>query len=157
MRPNLTHHFSTRRRDLPSIGKWFLLVLLLVFAIPQPAQADLRLCNETGNQIGVAIGYKSATNWTTEGWWNLAQNTCKTLIPGELNSRYYYIYALDYDEGGVWGGPAFMCTDSKQFTILGIENCVARGFERRGFYEVDTQKQENWTVQLTEKDQREPN
>ena len=124
---------------------------------PHTAQADLRLCNETGNQIGVAIGYKSATNWTTEGWWNLTPNTCKTLIPGELNSRYYYIYALDYDVGGVWGGPAFMCTKARQFTILGIENCVARGFERRGFYEVDTQKQENWTVQLTEKDQKEIN
>ena len=116
------------------------------------ARADLRLCNETTNQIGVSIGYKSATNWTTEGWWNLASNTCKTLIPGELNSRYYYIYAIDYDEGGVWGGPAYMCTDSRRFTILGIDNCVARGFERRGFYEIDTREQENWTVQLTEKD-----
>jgi uncharacterized membrane protein len=36
------------------------------------------------------------------------------------------------------------------FTIRGIEDCIARGYERTGFFEVDTGEQRSWTVQLTE-------
>lgn len=114
------------------------------------AKADLRLCNKTDSQVGVAIGYKDKSDWITEGWWNLESNSCETLVPGSLVSRYYYIYAVDYDQFGEWGGRAFMCTREKEFTIRGIEDCVARGFERTGFFEIDTGEQSSWTVQLTE-------
>jgi uncharacterized membrane protein len=114
------------------------------------ALADLRLCNKTESQVGVAIGYKDKTEWVTEGWWNLAANSCETLVPGSLVSRYYYIYAVDYDQFGEWGGRAFMCTREKEFTIRGIEDCIARGYERTGFFEIDTGEQSSWTVQLTE-------
>jgi hypothetical protein len=43
-----------------------------------------------------------------------------------------------------------MCSRDKEFTIRGTENCLARGFDRTGFYEVDTGEQRSWTVQLTE-------
>ncbi|MBB4305656.1 putative membrane protein [Rhodobium orientis] len=115
-----------------------------------PALADFRMCNRTGGMVGVAIGYRDTKSWVTEGWWNLPPDQCETLIPGPLNSRFYYIYAIDYDQGGEWSGKAFMCTREKKFTINGIEECVARGFERTGFFEIDTGEQRTWTVQLTE-------
>ncbi len=65
-------------------------------------------------------------------------------------ARFYYIYAIDYDRGGEWSGQAFMCTRDKEFTIRGTEDCLARGFDRTGFFEVDTGEQRAWTVQLTE-------
>ena len=43
-----------------------------------------------------------------------------------------------------------MCSRDKEFTIKGAENCLARGFDRTGFFEVDTGEQRAWTVQLTE-------
>ena len=46
--------------------------------------------------------------------------------PRTFWSRFYYVYAVDYDRGGVWGGKAVMCTRDKMFTIRGIEDCVAR-------------------------------
>ena len=49
-----------------------------------------------------------------------------------------------------WSGKAFMCTRDKEFTIKGIEDCLARGYDRTGFFEVDTSEQRSWTVQLTE-------
>ena len=110
----------------------------------------LRLCNQTRSRVGVAIGYRENRQWITEGWWNVARGTCETLVKGPLVSRFYYVYALDYDQGGVWGGRAAMCTRDKMFTIRGIEDCVARGYERSGFFEVDTGEQRSWTVQLTE-------
>ena len=65
-------------------------------------------------------------------------------------ARYYYIYAIDYDRGGEWSGQAYMCTRDKEFTIRGTQDCLARGFDRTGFFEVDTSEQKSWTVQLTE-------
>jgi uncharacterized membrane protein len=110
----------------------------------------LRLCNKTASRVGVAVGYKEGSRWTTEGWWNVNADSCETLMAGPLVSRFYYVYAIDYDRGGAWGGKAAMCTRDKMFTIHGIEDCVARGFERTGFFEVDTGEQRSWTVQLTE-------
>jgi uncharacterized membrane protein len=115
-----------------------------------PAAADFRLCNNTSSRVGIALGYKDADGWTTEGWWNVSSRACETLLRGTLVARFYYIYALDYDRGGEWSGQAFMCSRDKEFTIKGTENCLARGFDRTGFFEVDTGEQRAWTVQLTE-------
>src|SRR6266446_4699451 len=101
-----------------------------------PAAADFRLCNNTSSRVGIALGYKDAEGWTTEGWWNVSSRSCETLLRGTLVARYYYIYALDYDRGGEWSGQAFMCSRDKEFTIKGTENCLARGFDRTGFFEV---------------------
>lgn len=118
--------------------------------VATPALADLRICNKTSSRVGIAVGYKDEESWKTEGWWNLAANSCETLLAGSLVSRYYYLYAVDYDRGGEWSGRSFMCTQEKTFTIKGIEDCLKRGFERTGFFEIDTGEQRTWTVQLTE-------
>ena len=115
-----------------------------------PARADLRLCNVTSSRVGIAIGYKVKDSWRTEGWWNIKPNACETLLNGSLTSRFYYVYAQDYDRGGEWVGTSVMCTNDHQFTIDGIEDCLARGFDRTKFFEVDTGEQKNWTVQLTD-------
>ncbi len=126
------------------------LVVLILASSVEPAAADFRLCNNTAGRIGIAIGYKDADGWTTEGWWNLPARTCETILKGNLVARYYYVYAIDYDRGGEWMGQAYMCTRDKEFTIRGIGDCLARGYDRTGFFEVDTGEQRAWTVQLTE-------
>ena len=72
------------------------------------------------------------------------------MLRGALVARFYYIYAVDYDRGGEWSGQAYMCSREKEFTIPGTEDCLARGFDRTGYFEVDTGEQPSWTVQLTE-------
>src|SRR6202045_4118455 len=126
------------------------LLFVLVCLGNGSAAADFRLCNNTSSRVGIALGYKDAEGWTTEGWWNVSSRACETLLRGTLVARYYYIYALDYDRGGEWSGQAFMCSRDKEFTIKGTENCLARGYDRTGFFEVDTGEQRAWTVQLTE-------
>jgi uncharacterized membrane protein len=115
-----------------------------------PAAADFRLCNNTTSRVGIALGYKESEGWSTEGWWNLSARSCETLLRGALVARFYYIYAVDYDRGGEWSGQAFMCTRDKEFTIRGTDDCLARGYDRTGFFEVDTGEQPSWTVQLTD-------
>ena len=114
------------------------------------AFADLRLCNMTSSRVGVAIGYREPQGWVSEGWWNLRPNACETLIRGTLTSRFYYVYAQDYDRGGEWAGRTPLCTRDKEFLIRGAEDWLARGFERTRFFEVDTGEQKHWTVQLVD-------
>ncbi|MGU3494687.1 DUF1036 domain-containing protein [Xanthobacteraceae bacterium A53D] len=128
-------------------------VAVACIASATPASADFRICNRTQSRVGVAVGYREGDGWATEGWWNVSANSCETLMRGDLSARYYYLYAVDYDQGGEWSGKAFMCTRDKEFTIRGLEDCLARGFDRTGFLEVDTKEQRAWTVQLTESNQ----
>ncbi len=135
-------------------GKLLHAVLLAAaIAAPAAAHADFRVCNQTGSRVGIAIGYKEGDTWVTEGWWNIPANNCEVLVRGTLGSRFYYLYAIDYDQGGEWAGKAFMCTRDREFTIKGTGDCLARGYNRTGFFEIDTVEQKNWTVQLTEQSQ----
>lgn len=130
------------------IAPFFILPLAAALAAAAPARADLRLCNMTASRVGVSLGYRDQQGWITEGWWNISARACETLLKGDLAARFYYIHAVDYDRGGEWGGKSFMCTRDREFTIRGAENCLARGFERTGFFEVDSGEQKSWTIQL---------
>src|SRR5689334_3070274 len=130
-----------------------LAAIALILGMAGPALADFRLCNNTGSRVGVAVGYRDKEGWLSEGWWNVSARSCETIIKGPLAARYYYVYAIDYDQGGEWSGKSFMCTREKEFTIRGFENCLTRGYDRTGFFEIDSGEQKNWTVQLSEQAQ----
>ncbi|MEO9299200.1 DUF1036 domain-containing protein [Devosia alba] len=115
-----------------------------------PAKADLRICNETANLVSVALGYRAERGWMSEGWWQAPPGDCRVLFQGELQRRFFYIFVADDVAGGAWDGSVFMCTRDETFTIFGVEDCLARGYERTGFFEIDTQNRSDWTLQLTE-------
>jgi len=123
--------------------------LTLFGAMAVPAKADLKMCNNTASRVGVAIGYKDKDGWASEGWWTIDAQKCMTLLKGALIARYYYVYAIDYEKGGSWGGNAMMCMRDKVFTIRGIDDCTGRGYQRIGFFEVDTAEESDWTVSLS--------
>src|ERR1700712_1776791 len=135
----------------------FRLALLLVGLIlsaltlsAAPARADLRICNQSTNQVSVALGYRADKGWQSEGWWVAPPNKCAIVYQGDLHSRFFYLYVADDIGGGAWDGTNFMCTRDESFTIFGVEDCLARGYERTGFFEVDTQNRTDWTLQLTD-------
>ncbi|HHY50221.1 MAG TPA: DUF1036 domain-containing protein [Alphaproteobacteria bacterium] len=125
-------------------------------AEPQPIEAEteegsLRVCNQTANPVSIALGYRAERGWQSEGWWVAGPNECKTVFSGNLAARrYYYVYAVDDVGGGSWDGSFFMCTRDESFTIFDEKDCLARGYERTGFFEIDTHYRSNWTLQLTE-------
>jgi uncharacterized membrane protein len=131
------------------IGAMGLIWPVLAFSATAAA-ADLKLCNSTSSRVGVAVGYRDEKGWATEGWWNIASQTCETLLKGAVPSRFIYVHALDYDRGGEWAGENFMCTDDKSFAIRGVQDCQQRGFNRTGFFEVDTGASQEWTIRLTD-------
>ncbi len=122
---------------------------LLAFATP--ARADLRICNQTANLVSVALGYRAERGWMSEGWWQTPPGECNVVVQGDLQRRFYYLHIVDDIGGGAWDGQVFMCTRDETFTIFGVEDCLARGYERTGFFEIDTeQNRSDWTLQLTE-------
>jgi len=121
-----------------------------VLASVSPAYADLRVCNQTADPVSIAMGYKADRGWQSEGWWVAAPSQCATVFQGNLNSRFFYLFAADDIGGGAWDGNVYMCTRDDTFTIFGVEDCLARGYERTGFFEVDTQSKSDWTLQLTD-------
>lgn len=124
------------------------LMLMALIASAAPARADLRVCNESSNAVSIALGYRAERGWQSEGWWVAPSGQCAIVFQGDLNSRFYYLYVADDLGGGAWDGDNFMCTRDETFTIFDTENCLARGYERTGFFEVDTQNRSDWTLQL---------
>jgi uncharacterized membrane protein len=144
--------FGGRREEGEGImGRWapFAAAGLFLAMTAVPASADLKLCNKTQSRVGVALGYKDLQGWASEGWWNVGPNACETLLKGNLIARYYYIYAVDYDKGGSWGGKSIMCTRNKLFTIRSIKDCEQRGYQKTGFFEVDTGEELDWSIELS--------
>ena len=116
-----------------------------------------QVCNLTASTVGVAIGYSDGGEFVSEGWWTLAPQRGETpscvspeALAEPLQERYYYVYAVDYTLGGEWAGDFFMCTSDREFTIRGIEDCVARGYDRTGFVEIDTGDRPTYIVRLTD-------
>lgn len=147
--PRLKRSRLRRLSGLLSGGLAVLTLLMLsLVSAPGTARAELKICNTTSSRVGVAIGYRDKERWATEGWWNVASNTCEVLLKGKLIARYYYIHAVDYDRGGEWSGKDTMCTTDKAFTVFGVKDCVKRGYKRTGFFEIDTKNEHDWTVRL---------
>ncbi len=112
-------------------------------------ESALEFCNDTQSHIGIAFGYEEGHAWVSEGWWNVDPGACETVLNGTLEDRFYYFHAVDYDNGGFWGGYKNFCILDKLFTIRDLENCGQRGYVTAGFFEVDTGDQDHWTVNLS--------
>ena len=134
----------------PALAAPALAAFLLAAGWSAEARADFRVCNETRETVGVSLGYRSAEDgWVSEGWWHVPGEECRTLVSGALGARYYYVYAENAERSRRWGGEARMCTAEEEFRIVGVADCVPRGYARMGFGEYDTGDQASWTVRLT--------
>jgi len=133
------------KRNVMAFG----LGILLMGAMSLPAKADLKLCNNTTSTVQIAVGYKDKEGWASEGWWTAKPQACINLLKGSLIARFYYVYAVDRDKGGSWGGKAMICMKDKIFTIRGIDHCTERGYQQQGFFEVDTGEKTDWTISLS--------
>ena len=113
-----------------------------------PVQAGLTVCNKGKHPARVALGRFDGRDWMSEGWWKLAPGKCGNLIAAPLDARYYYLYGTD-DAAGVWdGGTAFCIAPGDRFAIKGRADCSRRGYDRKRFFQVDTQDNLNMVQTL---------
>ena len=126
-----------------------LLLAVTLGLLASPAHAAFNVCNKTDQAVRTAIGRFDGTNWTSEGWWTIAPKSCTALLTSPLQGRFYYLYASD-GAAGTWEGKTNFCVaPDKRFKSVGRGGCAKRGFDRRGFFEVDTGKKPDWTQSLS--------
>lgn len=126
------------------------LLALAVLASASPALAGFTVCNRTAQAVTLALGRFNGTEWMSEGWWTIASQHCTTVIKTPLKARYYYLYATDGGPGSWDGGRAFCVTGTGRFRIDGRADCAGRGFDRKGFFEVDTGRKTDYTQSLSD-------
>jgi len=114
-----------------------------------PAAAAFNICNKSNLAVRTSIARFDGTNWTSEGWWTIQPQACAPILTGPLQGRFYYLYASD-GAAGTWEGKTYFCVaPDKRFRAVGRGTCAKRGFDRRGFFEVDTGKKTDWTQSLS--------
>ncbi len=126
-----------------------ILLILAVLATAVPAEASFSVCNRGNHMARVALGRFNGRDWESDGWWTVKPGACARLLIGTLEARYYYLYATDGGTGGWDGGHGF-CVANGKFAILGRGSCAARGYERKGFFQVDTGNAPDYTHKLSD-------
>jgi uncharacterized membrane protein len=128
------------------------LLLALIFAVllGQPAFAALNVCNKTARDARVAVGRFDGTQWLSEGWWTVAPGKCAAVVPWRLKSRYYYLYAVDGGSGSWDGSRRFCLGTTDKWQAPGRGNCAGRGFDRKGFFAIDTGAKPDYTQMLSD-------
>lgn len=118
----------------------FLSFAILTFMIAAgTAQAGLTVCNRGKLPAKVALGRFDGRDWMSEGWWGVAAGACADLIKTPLDARFYYLYGTD-NAAGIWdGGTAFCIGRNAKFSIKGRADCARRGYDRKRFFQIDTQ------------------
>jgi len=128
----------------------FAAALILLACAMAPAWADFAVCNKSAHTAKLAFGRFNGTDWMSEGWWMIAPGKCQTLFSGTLKARYYYLYASD-GGAGTWDGSKGFCVGAgAKFAIVGRGHCAARGYDRKGFFEVDTGQKAGWVHNLSD-------
>ncbi|MEO0496785.1 MAG: DUF1036 domain-containing protein [Pseudomonadota bacterium] len=121
----------------PLAGTMFIVTLAAVLGTvgTSSAHASLKACNETNVRASVAIGYREADEWVSEGWWVVPPGECKTVIGDDLVLKRYYWRATG--KGQNWSTSRFMfCASREVFTIIGDKNCQDRGYTSEAFNEI---------------------
>ena len=126
-----------------------LAVLTFITGLATPAHASLQVCNQTRQAVRVAIGHFNGKVWTSAGWWRIAPEQCSGLVTGPLVAEFYYLYAID-GKGDVWDGGTHFCTAPNNFAVARHRACATGGYDRRGFFQIDTGQSPNWTQTLSD-------
>lgn len=142
-------HHQGRALRVAGAVFWGGIACLVAAGTAVPAWAGLTICNETGERRSVAIGYKEDGRWVSEGWWNVSPGACSTVVGDDLTQRYYY-YLASSPSGEFEGQDYLFCTQREPFTIIGDEDCEARGLTTGNFREIDTgPKARDFTLTMT--------
>ena len=67
---------------------------LLLFLLPHPAKADLKICNRTSYVLEAATQViVKNTESLTQGWMHIVPGDCAIAVKGPLNAASYLVYA----------------------------------------------------------------
>lgn len=120
-----------------------LVFMVLILGSPRAAYAAMSFCNRTQGPIQAAFGYREEGGWLSEGWWKIEPQQCVRVFGQPLTQRFYFYYANALTRPSrdavpfVWSGKYDFCIDIAPFKISGDGDCKTRGYQTKGFQQVD--------------------
>ncbi len=119
--------------------------LTLISVAPALAStSSLTLCNQTANQVYLALGYpldQAGSQMAARGWYTLDAGSCKTVYDGPLTPRYFYIFGLD-GASRKWVGdssePSFCMSQNAFNNLPSTDSCSATDQFRSRFLTIDS-------------------
>ena len=123
-----------------------LVAVLGGLALAGHAQAAFQLCNKTGQPASVAVGYlDAAKGWTAQGWSNIPDGQCSTVVSGPIGGAYAYVLidrAIMKPAPGQKGG--WFCTSERGFVTRNNDyadadrglQCAAAGLRLEQFRQI---------------------
>ncbi len=129
----------------------------LLLALPHPALADLKFCNSTQSRVGVSIGYQDCRRLGDRGVVEHRVAGLRNALERCGAEPVYLRPRRGLRSRWGMGGTNFMCTGRQNVCHPGVQDCPKRGYKRTGFFEVDTGEAQEWTVRLTDPDDKDEN
>lgn len=137
--------------------KWvgFIAALLMCCLDSQAAQAGLFVCNNTGGEIAVAVGWFENQKWVSRGWYRVTPRNCGATLLGALDGRYYYYYADMIGSNLHWSGEAdgdgsYFCTTADAFYIDSTSAKSHADCNGQVFSKLDVGDSQQYTLTFTE-------
>ena len=135
----------------------FLLAAIALVCSMAPANAALRLCNQTSYVLYAATAQRNLPNIVTQGWTRIAPGACEQAIAGAIAAPAYFIYArTSQAHAGAsrdWGGNAQFCVKDGNFSLrtpMMTQGCQTDDAFDVPFAQIDTHAMKNWTTTFTE-------
>jgi uncharacterized membrane protein len=129
------------------------------YAEPEPAADNdntggggLWFENLKDQQVNVAIVTNDGNSWIITGWYAVDPGQRVCVVSGDLTNQYYYYYAFNADSR--WEGDNYYYVDPQHaFSYdtqdsAAVSNAEQQGYERRGFYQIDTGNNTSYVMRL---------
>lgn len=113
--------------------------LAALFATPNTAQAQVRMCNETSYVLHAAAAFRQGVASKTEGWFVLMPGSCETALEEMPEGARAFVYAhsarAHAGSGLVFDGSERFCIGDRasRFTIEGRRECRRRDYMEADF------------------------
>ena len=111
--------------------------------VPQPARADLEVCNGSGELAYVATASKQGSSWVTDGWAQVRHGRCDTVMTGNMRTNSVYVYIADDD----WNPYIFkeygtrsdsFCLKQSEFRIVDADGNCSGSMMQKSFQLIDS-------------------
>ena len=133
---------------------WWAFLLAVLAA--SPAEASLRLCNETSYVIYAATGVLRG-GIKVSGWSRIVPGSCTTALQGDLAAQAYYLYARSSaahtGARRAWDGQVNLCVRDTNFSLTmpsPSAPCASSDAYELPFAALQTHHMRSWTVTFHE-------
>jgi uncharacterized membrane protein len=132
-----------------------LVALATLFALAEPARADLQICSRMSYVVETAIAVEDRGAAATRGWFRINPGQCRTVIQGAMPGETLYLHARALPVYGgsplPQAGHANFCVGADTFVMPASQSCNRSGQKIARFTAVKpTETEKGLTTYLAE-------